>query len=254
MPRLRPCFRRGLGAVAAAALVLLPQARVSAAPVASPPQLEALQAALNAGGAALEAVLSEGPGLDPTLVEMRRRALLKQFPDATWTLTPGPKLRDGRSTVDLRLQGTHSQGGSTFRLDASQQLALTTSGGRVTSQSVLREQAILRTGQQDLPVTLQIPDAVLTGQRYDLDVLIEEPLDGAVIAGGLMALTSSQTKAMDMPRLELGALGGGGLFKTVQAPYTPGEQTWAVLLVHPKGIVTATKRVRVVADRSQLNP
>ena len=261
MPRLRPCFGRGLGAMAAVALLLL-QGRVLAEPASSAPtpapttpsQLAALQAALNTGGEALEALLSQGPGVDPALVELRRRALVKQFPDASWTLTPGPKLRDGRSTVELRLKGTHTQGGSTFRLEGSQQLALATSGGRVVGQTVLREQTVVSSGQQELPVTLQIPDAVLTGQRYDLDVVIDEPLDGAVIAGGLMALTSSQTKAMETPRLELGALGGGGLFKTVQAPYTPGEQTWAVLLVHPKGIVTATKRVRVVADRSQLNP
>jgi hypothetical protein len=44
------------------------------------------------------------------------------------------------------------------------------------------------------------------------------------------------------------------LFKTVRAPLTPGNQTWAVLLVHPKGIVTATKRVRVVADQAGLIP
>ena len=58
----------------------------------------------------------------------------------------------------------------------------------------------------------------------------------------------------DDPDLQLGALGGGGLFKTVQAPFTPGSQTWAVLLVHPKGLVSATKRVRVVTDKAQLNP
>jgi hypothetical protein len=40
----------------------------------------------------------------------------------------------------------------------------------------------------------------------------------------------------------------------VQAPFTPGSQTWAILLVHPKGIVSATKRVLVVADKAQLNP
>jgi hypothetical protein len=54
--------------------------------------------------------------------------------------------------------------------------------------------------------------------------------------------------------LQLGALGGGGLFKSVQAPYTPGFQTWAILLVHPKGVVSATKRVLVVADKTQLIP
>jgi hypothetical protein len=233
-------------------LSLVPGAGAAATP--SVAQLQALQSALNPGGQGLAGLLAAGPGLDPTLVELRRRALLKQFPDATWTLTPGPNLRDGRSTVELQLQGSHTIAGSTFRLVASQRLALTSSGGRITSQDVIREQTILRSGDQDLPVSLLIPDAVLTGQRYDVDVVFDEPLNGAVAAGGLLALSSSQTKAMETPRLELGALGGGGLFKTVQAPYNPGEQTWAVLLVHPKGIVSATKRVRVVADRAQLTP
>jgi hypothetical protein len=31
-------------------------------------------------------------------------------------------------------------------------------------------------------------------------------------------------------------------------------QTWGVLLVHPQGIVSATKQVRVVADRAALTP
>jgi hypothetical protein len=119
---------------------------------------------------------------------------------------------------------------------------------------VIREQTLLRSGEVDLPVSLLIPDAVLTGQRYDVDALLDEPLDGAIAAGGLVALTGQQVNALESPELQLGALGGGGLFKSVQAPYTPGSQTWAILLVHPKGIVSATKRVLVVADKAQLNP
>lgn len=248
--RLRPLFQAA--ALSGLLSVMAPFAAEAGAPTAA--ELQALQAALNPNGQGLAGLLAVGPGLDPTLVELRRRVLLKQFPNARWTLTPGPTLRDGRSTVELRLEGTHTIAGSTYRLEASQQLALTSSGGRITSQAVVREQTILRSGDQDLPVSLLIPDAVLTGQRYDVDVVFDEPLDGAVAAGGLLALSSSQATAMDTPRLELGALGGGGLFRTVQAPYTPGEQTWAVLLVHPKGVITATKRVRVVADRAQLSP
>ena len=43
-------------------------------------------------------------------------------------------------------------------------------------------------------------------------------------------------------------MGGGGLFKSVRAPQTPGSQTWALMMVHPDGVVTATKRVRVVSS------
>jgi hypothetical protein len=112
----------------------------------------------------------------------------------------------------------------------------------------------MRSGENAPTVSLLIPDAVLTGQRYDVDVIFDDPLHGAITAGGIVALTPQQVAEMESPSMELGALGGGGLFKTVQAPLSPGAQTWAVLLVHPKGIISATKRVRVVADKAELNP
>jgi len=240
-------------AVASLAALLASAPSLAAAAVPTPAQLQALEAALN-GSAELSAVLESGPGLDVTLVELRSRSLKQQFPDARWQLTTGKPLRDGRSTVQLQLSGSRQEGPTRYRLEAQQQLVLGSSGGRINAQTVIREQSLLRSGEAELPVSLLIPDAVLTGQRYDVDVLFDEPLEGAVAAGGLVALTGQQVNALESPELQLGALGGGGLFKSVQAPFTPGAQTWAILLVHPKGIVSATKRVLVVADKAQLNP
>ena len=224
-----------------------------AAPGPNAAQLKALETALNGTGE-LMGVIEDGPGLDVTLVELRRRSLLRQFPDARWQLSPGKPLRDSRSTVQLQVTGSRQDGQTRYRLDAQQQLVLGSSGGRINGQTVILEQTLLRSGEADLPVSLLIPDAVLTGQRYDVDVLFDEPLEGDIAAGGLVALTGQQVNALESPELQLGALGGGGLFKSVQAPFTPGSQTWAILLVHPKGIVSATKRVLVVADKAQLNP
>jgi hypothetical protein len=42
------------------------------------------------------------------------------------------------------------------------------------------------------------------------------------------------------------------LFKQVQAPQQSGVQAWAVMLIHPDGVVTATKQVRVVDTEAQL--
>ncbi|MCP9889969.1 hypothetical protein KBY57_02695 [Cyanobium sp. Aljojuca 7D2] len=250
MQPLLPSVLLGLAALLGGALP------AAAADAPSAVQLQALEAALNGTGE-LAAVLENGPGLDVTLVELRRRSLLRQFPDASWQVSPGKALRDGRSTVQLQVTGSRQEGPTLYRLLAQQQLVLSSGagpGGRINGQSVIREQTLLRSGEADLPVRLQIPDAVLTGQRYDVDVLFDEPLEGAIAAGGLVALTGQQVNALESPNLQLGALGGGGLFKSVQAPFTPGSQTWAVLLVHPQGIVSATKRVLVVADKAQLHP
>ena len=67
-----------------------------------------------------------------------------------------------------------------------------------------------------------------------------------------MSLTPAQVQQQISPNLALEPLGGGGLFKMVQAPQRPGVQNWAAMLVHPNGLVTVTKRVRVVSDRSEL--
>jgi hypothetical protein len=252
MPR-----RLAAGLVGLVGLALAAGAGAAPAQAAPPTaaQLQALESALNSSSdTALAGLLQVGPGLVPAQLENRRRLLRQQFPDARWQLSSGTQTRDGQPTVTVRVEGTRRQGGTTYRLEAEQLLALQSDGTRINGQTVLREKSLLRSGDKPLPVSLLIPDAVLTGQRYDVDVIFDEPLDGALAAGGIAAITPQQQAAMASPSLELGALGGGGLFRIVQAPLSPGSQTWAVLLVHPDGIVSATKRVRVVADRKSLEP
>jgi hypothetical protein len=192
--------------------------------------------------------------LDPGQIRARRLTLRQQFPNARWQVLPASPLRDGRPTVTVSVSGTRTAGGAIYRLQSEQQLALSSDGQRINGQTVLRELSLLRSGEQSPSITVQIPDVVLTGQRYDVDVIFDEPLDGALLAGGLTAVSPEQIATQSSPNLELSTLWGGGLFKSVQAPLSPGSQTWAVLLVHPQGIVTATKRVRVVADRAALTP
>jgi hypothetical protein len=251
-----PCLRR-LSALCLGGLMLAPALGGSPVRAAqpSPSQLEALEAALNSGDdTALSALLSQGPGLNPQELKQRRQLLRDQFPDVRWQVKNGPALRSGQPSVMVKVSGTRRQGGSTYRLEAEQRLSLQTDGQRFTGQTVLREQSVMRSGENAPSVSVLIPDAVLTGQRYDVDVLLDEPLDGAIAAGGIVELTPEQATSLESPSLQLGALGGGGLFRTVQAPLAPGSQTWAVLLVHPQGLLSVSKRVRVVADKAQLRP
>lgn len=217
--------------------------------------LRTLEAALNSGSSgSVAALLKPGDGLDPADLEARYRSLRTRFPDARWQISPGASLKDGRSTVRISVSGSSQVGAFLYRLQAEQVLALSMRDGRLDGQELISENATLRSGSTDLPISVLIPDAVLTGQRYDVDVVFDDPLDGAVAAGGIAAVSEEQIRAFQSPDLELTALGGGGVFKVVQAPQQPGSQTWAVLLVHPDGIVSTTKRVRVVGDRAALTP
>lgn len=253
MPRQR-LFPALLTGVLCAAFGAGAAPQVSAMPP-SPDLLQSLETALNArDDAPLASLLRAGPGLDPGQLRQRRQLLRQQFPDLAWTVKAGPPQRDGQASVAIGTTGTRVQDGATYRLDAQQLLILQSDGSHLSGQTLLSESSLLRSGETSVPVVLQVPDAVLTGQRYDVDLIVDEPLNGSLLAGGIAPVSDAQVATMESPSLELGALGGGGLFKTVRAPLTPGLQTWALLLVHPRGVITATKRVRVVADRKTLDP
>ena len=142
--------------------------------------------------------------------------------------------------------------GLMYRMQASQTLAVRLQGGVMVEEELLDDRSLLRSGTARLPISVRLPRVVLTGSRYDIDVIVDEPLGRAVLAGGLMELRGEQAVGGLRSKIQLEPLGGGGLFKRVQAPQAPGVQTWAVMLVHPDGVVTATQRVRVTSDRAEL--
>ena len=111
---------------------------------------------------------------------------------------------------------------------------------------MIAHESLLISGERPLAVTVQIPDAVLTGSRYDIDLIVDEPLEQALVAAGLIEITHQSMEGQMRTHVRLAPMGGGGLFKSVQAPQLPGSQTWVVMLVHPDGVVTATRKVRVV--------
>ena len=205
-----------------------------------------LQTALNSGSSSAFDTLAS-IDLQPVLAQ-RLAQFQQDFPEVTWQVEPGAPTPDGRPTLRLRVQGAAASEGLTYALDATEQIAIRLENGQLVEQELLAQQSLLRSGEPPLAVNVVIPDVVLTGSRYDVDLIVKEPLGQALVAGGMINLTDEQLSAQMRPNLPLAPQGGGGLFKSVQAPQQPGSQTWAVMLVHPDGVVTATKRVRVVSS------
>ena len=205
-----------------------------------------LQVALNNGSSSAFDTLASVE-LQPVLAQRLERFRL-DFPEVTWQVEPAAFTSDGRPTLSLRVRGAAESEGLNYFLEASEQIAIRLDNGQLVEQELLAQQSLLRSGQRPLAVNIAIPDVVLTGSRYDVDLIVQEPLGQALVAGGLIHLTDEQLSAQIRPNLPLAPQAGGGLFKSVQAPQQPGAQTWAAMLVHPDGVVTATKRVRVISS------
>ena len=187
-------------------------------------------------------------------IERRYGKFLLMFPNSKWVVSPSSPLKDGRSTLEVSVTGTKQADGHTFFIDSKQLLAIRKNGGRILDYELISSQSILFNSTKIIPITINVPNAVLTGSRYDIDIILDEPLGDAMVAGGLIALTPEQVDNQVSPEIQLAPMGGGGLFKSVVAPFEPGQQTWAALLIHPEAMVSITKQVRVVSDKKKLLP
>ncbi|GCE64920.1 putative secreted protein [cyanobiont of Ornithocercus magnificus] len=179
----------------------------------------------------------------------RMRLLTSRFPEVSWNVRSSQELYNGLLVVDINVRGQQSKSGFNFTLEAQQRLALRVKEGRIAIQEIISEQSILHSSLDPLLVTLLIPDTVLMGSRYGVDIIFDEPLGNAMVAGGLIEVTPDQVLKQQSPDIPLEPLSSGGLFKSVQAPLRPGVQFWAALLVHPQGVLAVTKRVRVVTSQ-----
>ncbi len=180
------------------------------------------------------------------------RRLKSRFSDLEWKVTHMTPLKDNQLPVVIYLTGNSKSGPQEYSLESTQKLILGLQGDKIIEQRLVSEQSILTNNKKDLPISIRIPDTVLTGTRYDLDIVLEEPLGEDLLAGGLIALDDQDIYKDNAPDIEISPMPGGGLFKTVQASYSPGIQTWGIFLVHPDGLISITKSVRIVSDEEEL--
>lgn len=172
-----------------------------------------------------------------------------KFSNAKWEIKPGLKLKDNRQSINVYLTAEKQLGDKKYSLKAAQRIAISKENSKIINQEVLSEYSILKDLDLKMDISINIPDSVLTGSKYDIDIILEEPLEDAIIAGGLAAINSNEKENIIINKnIPLAPMGSGGLFKTVQAPLTPGKQEWAALIAHPKGLISITKMVRIVSN------
>ena len=104
-----------------------------------------------------------------------------------------------------------------------------------------------------IKIQINIPEKVYTGSSYDIDIILEKPLNKSIIAGGLQEIDSNKQSINQSIKLNINPLVSGGLFKRVRSPITNNKQTWAALLAHEDGLFTIIKEVLIENDGESSN-
>ena len=120
---------------------------------------------------------------------------------------------------------------------------------KLVEQEILAEQSQLKTGDNPPQVDIVAPKVVTTGEKYNVDLIVNEPLEDKVLLGAIKEDKSSSNLYLNSTELELEPLPAGGIYKTATAPLLPDSNLVSAILVRGDGITVITHRVNIEAKK-----
>ena len=168
----------------------------------------------------------------------------KKYKNAKWSIQP--IIHDKNNLfLDIKITSTRSINDQIYDLHTKQTVKLETYKNKIKGYEVIDEESILNSQKSPLIIKIVSPDKVLTGEKYEMNLIIENPLDNSLTASGMIILKNEDNKKISNDTFGIKPNQSGGLFKYIQAPLTPGSQTISAIITHPEGIYLITKKIKV---------
>ncbi|WP_269616565.1 hypothetical protein [Prochlorococcus marinus] len=168
----------------------------------------------------------------------------KKYKDAKWSIKP-VKNDQNKSLLDVKIISTREINDQIYNLYTKQTVKIDTYKNKIKEYEVIDEESILNSQKSPLIIKIISPDKVLTGEKYEMNLIIEKPLDNSLTASGIIVLKNEDNKNISNDVFGIKPNQSGGLFKFIQAPLKPGSQTISAIITHPEGIYLITKKIKV---------
>jgi len=124
-------------------------------------------------------------------------------------------------------------------------------GQKLVRQEILTEQSQLTSGENPPKVAVVAPDMVKVGEKYNFDLIVDEPLGEQVLLGAVQEEKTAGDLYLNSSSLELEPLPAGGIFKVATAPKVPESNWLSAILVRGDGITMITHRVNIEANQTE---
>ena len=169
--------------------------------------------------------------------------IIQEFPDSKWKIKKLNSVNINQEIYQLKVFGKKNVNGESYILESNFNFLFSFKNGKITNGTIKKLFTLIRNDENKIDISFNIPDRVLTGKKYDIDVILNKPLEEIMVAGGIEI---HQVESFLEQDISLEPLVSGGIFKVTRAPSKPGIQIWSGIIAHPEGIITFTKSVDIV--------
>ena len=169
--------------------------------------------------------------------------IVNDFPDSKWKTKRLKSNIPNKEILRIKVSGEKIVNGEMHILESDFDYVFSVLNGKIDEATIKNLFTTIRNDDNKIDISFKIPEKVLTGSKYDIDIILNKPLEEVIIAG---AIKPHQVNSLFEQEILLEPLASGGIFKMTRAPSKPGIQIWSGIIAHPEGIITFTKSIDVV--------
>jgi len=169
--------------------------------------------------------------------------IINDFPDSKWKIKRLESYIPNKEILRISVSGRKIVNGEMHILESDFDYVFSVLNGKIDEGTIKNLFTTIRNDDKKIDISFKIPDKVLTGSKYDIDIVLNKPLEEVIIAG---AIKPHQVNSLFEQEILLEPLASGGIFKITRAPSKPGIQIWSGIIAHPEGMITFTKSIDIV--------
>ncbi|BBD68450.1 hypothetical protein NIES4072_42370 [Nostoc commune NIES-4072] len=192
---------------------------------------------------------THGDGLNLQTLQKSLTSLWQRYPKlqySTKLLSSKPEGNGIIAETETKITGLPSANNNNSTLNATIKSRQRIAGGKIVRQDILSERTQVTSGNKPPQIDIKLPQQVVVGQKYSFDAIVQEPLGDDFLLGTALEEPIQADKFLKPTSVDLELLTSGGLFKTAQAPSTPGNQWVSAVILRGNGMTMVTQRLRVV--------
>ena len=171
--------------------------------------------------------------------------IVNDFPDSKWKIKKLKSNIPNKEILRIKVSGEKIVNGEIHILKSDFDYIFSILNGKIYEGKIKSLFSTIRNDDNKIDISFKIPDKVLTGSKYDIDIILNKPLEEVIIAG---AIKPHQVNSFFDQEILLEPLASGGIFKMTRAPSKPGIQIWSGIIAHPNGMITFTKSIEIVNE------
>jgi len=192
---------------------------------------------------------THGDGLNLQTLEKSLTSLWQRYPKLQYSTKLLSSKLEGNGIIaetETKITGLSSGNSNNSALNATIKSRQRIVGGKIARQDILSERTLITSGSKPPQIDIKLPEQVQVGQKYNFDAIVQEPLGDDFLLGTAVEEPIQADKFLNPTSVDLELLTSGGLFKTAQAPSTPGSRWISAVILRGNGMTMITQRLQVV--------